>query len=85
MYDTLVGKDAESLISLYETETTLKTKLDEILSQSKDPATIEIIRKEGLVRVRETILTKIMTALDHVEITTNDGTKTQLQAAGVDK
>ncbi|MEI6774072.1 MAG: hypothetical protein WCL18_04660 [bacterium] len=85
MQDTLVGKDAEAMLSLNENETELRTKLDEILSQSKDPETIAIIRKEGLVRVRETLFIKIMTAIDHVEITTNNGAKTQLQAAGVDK
>lgn len=83
--DTLVGRDSESVLSLYETETELKIKLDEILSQSEDPETKLMIRKEGLVRVRETIFTKIMTALDHIEITTNNGAKTQLQAAGIDK
>ena len=85
LYDTLVGKEAESVISLYETEASLKTKLDEILTASKDPATIEMIRKNGLIRVRETLFTKIMTAIDHVEITTNNGAQTQLQAAGISK
>jgi hypothetical protein len=31
-----VGKDSEAILSLYETESTLKAKLDEILIQSKD-------------------------------------------------
>ncbi|MFA7298480.1 MAG: hypothetical protein WC010_02430 [Candidatus Absconditabacterales bacterium] len=44
-----------------------------------------MIRKHGLVRVRETIFTKIMTAIDNVEITTNNGAQTQLQAAGISK
>ena len=77
----MVGKDTESLLSLYATESNLKNKLDEILLTSQDPETQEIIRREGLVRVRETIFTKIMTAIDHVQITTNNGAKTQLQAA----
>lgn len=85
LYDTLVGKDTESLLSLYATESNLKNKLDEILLTSQDPETQEIIRREGLVRVRETIFTKIMTAIDHVQITTNNGAKTQLQAAWVEK
>ncbi len=92
LYDTLVGKEAESflserteLLSLYETEIALKNKLDEILAASQEPTTKEMIRKNGLVRVRETVFTQIMTVIDHVEITTNDGAKTQLQAAGVDK
>ena len=85
LYDTLVGKDADEILSLYESESTLKAKLDEILTQSKNPQTIEIIRKEWLVRVRETIFTKIMTAIDHVEITTSDGATTQLQSAWIDK
>ena len=85
LYDTLVGKDADEILSLYESESTLKAKLDEILTQSKNPQTIEIIRKEWLVRVRETIFTKIMTAIDHVEITTSDGATTQLQATWIDK
>ena len=70
---------------MYETEASLKTELDEILTASKDPATIEQIRLNGLVRVRETLFTKIMTAIDHVEITTNNGAQTQLQAAGISK
>lgn len=45
LYDTLVGKESESIISLYETEAALKTKLDEILTQSQDPDIKEMIRK----------------------------------------
>lgn len=85
LYDTLVGKDTESLISLYEKESDLRIALDEILLASEDPWIKLFIREQGLVRVRETIFTGIMTALDNVRITTNDGSRTQLQAAGVQK
>lgn len=88
LYATLVGKDAESLVALYESkeaETELKNKLAEILTKSEDPTTKEAIRRHGLVRVRETLFTSIMHALDNVEITTNDGTQTKILAAGVSK
>jgi len=85
LYNTLVGKDTEEILSLYETESALKSKLDEILSQSQDEDIILMIRTQWLVRVRETIITKIMTVINNVEITGNDWAKTQLQAAGIDK
>ena len=85
LYDTLIGEEAESVISLYESEASLKTQLDKILTESKDPTIVEMIRLNGLVRVRETIFTKIMTAIDEVEITTNDGNSTRLKAAWVSK
>jgi len=81
LYDTLVGKDSESVISLYETETDLKTALDKILLKTKDKDIVEAIRLQGLVRVRETIFTKLMTALDNVEITTNNANNSRLRAA----
>lgn len=88
LYATLVGKDAESLVALYESkeaETELKNKLAEILAKSEDPTTKEAIRMHGLVRVRETLFTSIMHAIDNVEITTNDGSQTKILAAGVSK
>lgn len=45
LYDTLVGKEAENMMALYETEANLKTKLDEILQASQDP-TIQALIKE---------------------------------------
>ena len=85
MYDTLIGKDAESILALYETQSKLDEKIGEILIKSKDPEIKEMIRKNGLVRVRETFITKIMTVIDNVEVTTNDKNKTRLGAAGVSK
>ena len=85
LYDTLVGKETEAVLSLYETEANLKTKLDEILRASEDPDIKLFIRKQGLVRVRETIFTKIMTAIDNVDITTSSGVKSQLFAPGISK
>jgi hypothetical protein len=74
LYDTLVGKEAENLMALYENEANLKSKLDEILAASTDPVLQAIIKEQWLVRVRETILIKIMTVLDNVDLTFNDGT-----------
>jgi len=85
LYDTLIGKDAESILALYETQSNLEAKIDEILKKSEDPKIQEMIRKNGLVRVRETFITKIMTVIDNVEVTTNDKNKTRLGAAGVSK
>ena len=85
LYDTLIGKDAESILALYETQSKLDEKIGEILIKSKDPEIKEMIRKNGLVRVRETFITKIMTVIDNVEVTTNDKNKTRLGAAGVSK
>jgi|GEM_PF-2042758 len=72
-------------MSLYETEAKLKTGLDKVLTESNDPDIKLMIREQGLVRVRETIFTKIMTVLDNVEVTTNDGNTSRLRAAGVTK
>ena len=81
LYDTLVGNDAEALMSLYETEANLKNKIDAILLQSEDPVIKEMIRTKTLVRVRETMFTKIMTVFDNVMITGNDKNNTTLKAA----
>ncbi len=86
--DTLSGKDAISFMARYESqeaEVELKTTLDELLSKSKDPKIKEAIRLHGLVRVRETLFTSIMHAIDNLAITTNDGTQTNILAAGVSK
>lgn len=85
LYDTLVGKDAENIMNLYETEADLKATLDNILNAAQDPEIKLQIRTQWLVRVRETVFTNIMRALDHIEIIGNDGARTQLQAAGVEK
>lgn len=85
LYDTLIGKEAEDVMSLYETEAKLKAGLDKVLTESNDPDIKLMIREQGLVRVRETIFTKIMTVLDNVEVTTNDGNTSRLRAAGVTK
>ncbi|MEI7558849.1 MAG: hypothetical protein WCJ45_09045 [bacterium] len=37
LYDTLVGKDAENIMNLYETEADLKATLDNILNAAQDP------------------------------------------------
>jgi hypothetical protein len=44
-----------------------------------------MIRADGLIRVRETIFTKIMTVIDNVEVTTNDGNTSKMKAAGITK
>ncbi|HMS90889.1 MAG TPA: hypothetical protein PKC87_01610, partial [Candidatus Absconditabacterales bacterium] len=88
LYATLVGKETESLMAIYESkeiETEFKNKLSQILSTSEEPDIKEAIRMHGLVRVRETLFTSVMHALDNVEITTNDGTQTNILAAGVSK
>lgn len=88
LYNTLVGRETESLMALYESqeaERQFKNKLDEILTTSEEPGIKEAIRRQGLVRVRETLFTSIMKAIDNVEITTNDGTQTNIMAAGVSK
>lgn len=89
LYDTLVGKDTEYLVALsleqHNKESKLKKVLDDILRQSKDPRIKAEIEKNGLVRVRETLFIKIMTVLDHVEITGADNPSTQLQSPGIDK
>lgn len=88
LYNTLVGRETESLMALYESqeaERQFKTNLGEILKNSENPEIKEAIRRQGFVRVRETLFTKIMTAIDNVEITTNDGTQTNILAAGVSK
>ncbi len=74
LYDTLVGKEAENMMALYENEANLKTKLDEILQASQDPVIQALIKEKGLVRVRETMLIKVMSFLNNVTLTFNDGT-----------
>jgi len=46
LYDTLVGKDAEALFSICDTESKLKSTLDEILTQSKIPDIQKAIREQ---------------------------------------
>jgi len=75
LQDTLVGKESQEIISLYETEAKLSATIDQILIDSKNPEIIASIKQEGLVRVRETLLIKIMRFLNNMEIITNDGTR----------
>ena len=84
LYQTLIGEERKILIEAQETETKLKSKIDELLETSKDPEIQALIKEQGIVHVRETVFTSIMRYLDNVEITTNDGRKGtfgQLQAA----
>jgi hypothetical protein len=46
LYDTLVGKDAEAILSLCDTESKLKSTLDEILAQSQIPEIQKAIREQ---------------------------------------
>lgn len=86
LYNVLVGDDADALIENFdEGAAELEKKIDELLTESKDPAIIEMIRTQGLVRVRETVFTTVMRAMDNITITGNDGAITQLQAAGIGK
>jgi len=70
---------------LHENEAALKTKLDEILTASTDPTIVALIKKDTLIRVRETCVTKIMAFLDNVNLTLNDGTRTTAAATDITK
>ncbi len=78
--DTLLGKDAEAIVDCMDEEQQLKQKIEYMLTQSQDEGIIKAIEDHGLVYVRETIITQLMTAVDNVEITGAHLPKTQLQS-----
>ncbi len=85
LYDNLVGKDIEIGMELLTAEHELKQNITQAVTNSKDPEIQALIEKHGVVYVRETFFTKIMTVINNVEITTNNGAVTTLQAAGISK
>ncbi len=85
LYDTLVGKDVESVIDIMWKEWELRAALDKVLEESEDPDIIEAIKLQWLVRVRQTFFTKIMSWLDNLEITATNQPQTSLQASWVTK
>lgn len=78
--DTLLGKDAEAIVDCMDEEQQLKQKIEYMLTQSQDENIIKDIQDHGLVYVRETIITQLMTAVDNVEITGAHLPKTHLQS-----
>ncbi|MCX6823629.1 MAG: hypothetical protein NT085_00680 [candidate division SR1 bacterium] len=89
--ETLVGDEAEKIAEIDDTEAQIKATIDTRLEEvkgldSEDQKELrELIKTQGVVRVRETIFTAIMKAMDNLTITTNDGAKTNLQAGGLSK
>ncbi len=91
LYDTLVGDESEIIIDIDKDKAQIKASLDERLNKVQELDLEEqkelrnLIKTEGIVRVRETIFTNIMRAMDYVQITTSTGAKTNFQSAGVSK
>lgn len=86
LYDTLIGEDADNLMDMYKNNTEeLNNRLEQILVQSQDPAIKTLIEQQGIVRVRNTLVGKIIEYMNNVTITLNDGTLTNLAAAGIGK
>lgn len=93
LYETLArneDEDEEILAKYYEGEHELQTQveaaIEKSLQESQDPEIIEMIRTQGLVRVRETCLTQFMNAVNNIEITLpSSGESSPLRAAGISK
>gem|GEM_PF-1225305 len=76
LYETLASyenEDEKFLLQYYEGQKDLHDQIGETiktsLNESQNPEIIEMIRTQGLVRVRETCVTQVMNAIDHIEIT----------------
>jgi hypothetical protein len=74
-------------MELLSTEDKLKKQIEAELEITKNNnnEVKALIEQHGIVYVRQTLFTKIMTVIDNVEITTNNGATTTLQAAGISK
>ncbi len=92
LYETLASNknnDEEILVKYYESEHKLQTEVETLiaksLQESQDPEITEMIRTQGLVRVRETCVTQVMNAVDHITITLPSWESSPLRAAGISK
>ncbi len=86
LYDTLTkNNNTDVLFDFYNNEINIENKIDQILTESKDPKIQQLIKEKTLIRVRETVLTKIMSFVNWIELTLNDGTRTTVWATGITK
>ncbi len=95
LYNTLVGDELDELLEIENENLKMKESIDAFLKKIQDMKDenyeqykdlIELIRTQWAVKVRETIFTSIMKAMNGITITTNDGkATTNFQSAGISK
>lgn len=95
LYNTLVGDELDELLEIENENLKMKESIDAFLKKIQDMKDenyeqykdlIELIRTQWAVKVRETIFTSIMKAMNGITITTNEGNvTTNFQSAGISK